>query len=553
MAMVDFNIAQQEEALCSRKDGTPLTNFSFGPIRPLAQPRHPQTLSAVQVTVRHLGGEFSLLVDLRQSNLMEQILQALPTCRLLQPSWRRALDAYLIQACRQAQTTGPVGLYFREHGLCRLSSGQWVFVCGDQVLGLPEGTRCQVSLQAACARLAWDPHLDPVQATQQLYRRLSGADRILLPIWAFTLFSSLRSCVRRLDVTTLPSLAILGGQNLGKTTAAQRYMLLFDDARRPGHFQAQLDARSTAASTIDQVSQYRDQVVLVDDLAKSASSAQQRQRLDLIAEVLRCASNDTEQVRMTPRRKPEKRTCQAALAFTGEFYLDNPSDLTRLFVVELREPLSGGDAYDRTLAATVFRHWMVWLLPRLDEELELLGQSLVPLSSGQHPRLRKNRMVLLWALRTFYAFAQEVGALSDSCIQQAMVRAAQVLDFHLEHQLRRLGRLTSSAPQGNLCWYILQGYSHNTFPIVSRKKLRREEECLVEDGALCIRTQVLLDYLLQSCPSLHLTSKEMNRHLAREMGLDRPTKEARWARKKIHGRRYLALPLALLRHSAKKY
>lgn len=116
-----------------------------------------------------------------------------------------------------------------------------------------------------------------------------------------------------------------------------------------------------------------------------------------------------------------------------------------------------------------------------------------------------------------------------------------------------IGRLTSSAPQGNLCWYILQGYSRNTFPIVSRKKLRREEECLVEDGALCIRTQVLLDYLHQNCPSLHLTSKEMNRHLAREMGLDRPTKEARWACKKIHGRRYLALPLALLRRSAKKY
>ncbi|MEQ2444848.1 hypothetical protein WMO64_15445 [Pseudoflavonifractor sp. CLA-AP-H29] len=110
----------------------------------------------------------------------------------------------------------------------------------------------------------------------------------------------------------------------------------------------------------------------MDDLAKSAASSDMRARLDLIADVLRFASNDTDRVRLSPHRKLEERFCQGGLVFTGEFQLHNPSDVTRLTTVEIRQPMQGGNTGDRILAATAFHYLILWLLPRLDEELESL-------------------------------------------------------------------------------------------------------------------------------------------------------------------------------------
>lgn len=161
-----------------------------------------------------------------------------------------------------------------------------------------------------------------------LCSRLVQNDTIMLPVRGFTILSSLRSCVSQLHLTTFPSLAVVGGQNWGKTTVVQRFGLLYNDSQRPGRYWGQRDAHSTAAATIGAVSQYRDQMVLVDDLAKSAASSEMRARLDLIADVLRFASNDTDRVRLSPHRKLEERFCQGGLVFTGEFQLHNPSDVT---------------------------------------------------------------------------------------------------------------------------------------------------------------------------------------------------------------------------------
>ena len=189
-------------------------------------------------------------------------------------------------------------------------------------------------------------------------------------------------------------------------------MLLYDDKQRPGRCWAQLDAHSTAAATIERVSCFRDQVVLVDDLAKSASAAERRARLELISEVLRFASNDTDRVKMSPQKQPEERFCRAGLAFTGEFHLDNPSDVTRLVVIPLQKPLRNGTEEERTLAATSFRCFIRWLLPRLDRELDVL-QGMLRNTDGQKSiRMATNYALLQWSIQLFYRFAVDAKAVT---------------------------------------------------------------------------------------------------------------------------------------------
>ena len=501
--------------------------------------------------IYHLGKCSEVFLDLHADGLVGQISCKIPTCRILRPTWCPTIDAYIIalgEKCPDA--TRP--LYLRWHGLYRLSSGAWIYVAGDEVLGKPDGLGYQISETVSRAHLAWNPTLPLQECVRTFCQRLEQSDHILIPVWAFTIFSSLRSSVHQLNLTTLPTLAILGGQNFGKTTVAQRYMLLYNDSQRPGRCLAQIDAHSTAAATIDQVEQYRDQVVLVDDLAKSVSTAEQRARLELIAEILRFASNDVDRVRMAPCRRAEARFCQAGVAFTGEFRLHNPSDLTRLVIVDIQEQMGGGTPTDRTLAATVFRYLMRWLLPELDREIETLRQALDDAVQEDNIRMRKNRMVLLWALRIFYSFAYCTGAVTSEYANWATLRAGEILDSILVRQARAVERAATPLPVGNLSWYILIGYQKSAFHIVPRKKLQNETDCVVEQDALCVSADTLLAYFRKETPYRELTKTEMNRRLSEEGAIVRG-REERSARKRIRGRRYLEFNFAVLKKAARSY
>lgn len=183
----------------------------------------------LRLQVLHLGCAISVNLDTRVQNLIGQISAQIPTCRILQNAWRAAIEAYILDlAAKQTGADAPPNtLIFRKHGLHWLVGGQWVYVCGDMVLGMPQGGICEIAAaDVAQAHLAWDPEMPAVNAAGRLCLRLAQNDSILLPVWGFTILGSLRSCVSQINLTTFPSLDIIGEQNLGKTTVAQRFALL---------------------------------------------------------------------------------------------------------------------------------------------------------------------------------------------------------------------------------------------------------------------------------------------------------------------------------------
>ena len=195
---------------------------------------------------------------------------------------------------------------------------------------------------------------------------------------------------------------------------------------------------------------------------------------------------------------------------------------------------------------------MIWLLPHIDSELQVLSRQLASLTSCDDARLEISKLLLLWSTELFYRFVLETDIISQSYYQSAIRAAEQVFESLLSAQAKKVSRVQNYTPQGNLCWYILQGYHNNEFHVVPRKKLNHDEDCIVEKDALCIRTETLLTYLRGKANFGSLSSKEMTKMLCQE-GVLKKHSEMRLATKRIQGRRYLELPFAALRNGAKHY
>lgn len=74
------------------------------------------------------------------------------------------MEAYILALPENTSHQDHPPLYFRQHGFCKLSDGRYVFVCGDEVLGLPPEQMFAIAPQVARAHLAYDKNLPLDQA-----------------------------------------------------------------------------------------------------------------------------------------------------------------------------------------------------------------------------------------------------------------------------------------------------------------------------------------------------------------------------------------------------
>lgn len=537
------------------EDDKPLTNFAIRNPKMFYEAENEYSPGILRLSVVHRNETYQIDVDVQKSQLRQQIQQKIPTCKVLNSRYRNAIEAYILELPEAAGRPESPPLCFRQNGFHKLTDGSYVFVAGDEVLGLPQHRERTIAADVARAHLAWDPSLTSSQAVRDLLVVLGRNMEQLIPLWGFTLMSSMRSLLNSLNVTTFPSFAAIGAQGFGKTTMCQRFSLLYDDMQHPGRRWAEVDARSTVASTVDLVCRYRDQVLLVDDLAKSVSANQTRQREDLLADVLRFASNETCRSKMNPAKQTQERYCTAGLAFTGEFPLDNPSDITRTIAVQVDQQMQGGKQQDRVLAATAFRWFILWMLPQIDKTMEYMATALDNIS-GSNPRLEKNRVMLLWVLMKFLSFAQTTGAATEQEIDHFLPRVISVCDAILDHQIEQIAQLKTA---GSLSWYILDGFQRGIIQRVTLTALKelKKKECLPEyyyvhlkkDDTFYATTKILYRYLTEQTPVHPASLKAMNKQLIAE-GVIHPRKEGRSTTKKIHDRRYLELRRAELMSAA---
>lgn len=531
-----------------RSGGLPIANFDITHAKALHDVCTCTRLEAIELHIEAPDHDHKLIVDPRQS-ISTQILSAIPTCRVLSTSNCNLIDTHIIH---MATTSKDCGFFCRSFGLNRLYNGTWIFVAGDEILGNCGEHVIEVHPAISTIHLACDGDESEKSAITRLIREIERNPFTIWPTFSYTLLCSMRSQITPLGLTTFPALYVVGQQGYGKTLLVSRYCLLYDTAYIPSKLNGKLDANSTAKGVIKEISEYRNQVILVDDLAKGSTPSVRRERQRLMAEVLRFATNGSTRRTATTLLEGGVYDCQSGVAFTGEIPLTAASDLTRIIEVQLTKPMCGGLATDRTAAAKAFRAWMIWLLPHIDTELLTLSRQLASITGNNEARLETSKILLLWSTELFYRYALETGIIDQSYYQSAIHEAAQIFEKLLSAQLKKVSCIQNSAPQGNLSWYILQGYRNGAFHIVSRKKLNNNEDCVVEKDALCIRTETLLSYLRRKASLGSLSSKEMTKELCTE-GVLESRSEMRNAAKSIHGKRYLELPFAALQNGAKHY
>ena len=177
--------------------GQPAANFAPSAAALFWTPGETASPGGLRLTFRHLGRVHTVDLDIQSGSLLQQLCRAVPTCRILLPARREAVENYLLELA--AAHPGPPGLYFPRTGLYRLpESGTWVYACGSEVLGLPQGTDFLCAPEIAHLRLAADPALSSGTAARELLRVLEQDPAIYFPLWSFTLLGMLHSALSRL-------------------------------------------------------------------------------------------------------------------------------------------------------------------------------------------------------------------------------------------------------------------------------------------------------------------------------------------------------------------
>ena len=364
-------------------------NFAIEDPRALYSPSDFKRLEAIQVRVIPPISEPSTVVlDIRQGSLANQILQQLPECRIMEKNAINRIDSYLLDGTKSSPPADRQALYFREQGLHHLSDGNWVSVCGDRLVGKCCGFGAALHPSLKALHLAINENLSAKDAVVQQVQNMARHQTNVLIAHGFTLLSALRSeIMRRGVVSTFPLLSVVGPQNYGKTELAIRQCLLYDH-QTSKKAAAKLNIISSEKGLVASTSGFRDQVVLIDDLGIGSHTCVEKKGLQVMSMILRYGANDSERHTATSSHTACSQTCQVGIAFTGELPFTSASDCRRIIQIRLTEPLRDGSPYDRTIAATAFYHWLEWFLGHATEQFNLLDQNLAEAGQVKQARLQ---------------------------------------------------------------------------------------------------------------------------------------------------------------------
>lgn len=541
-----YQITERQGILFLRD--VPITNFTVRKTVALFSCVHPERIIAIELEVApRLASPQRVILECC-APLCAQIERQVPTCKVLRQSARSVLDAFFLEG---GNTSPARQYYIQAPGLYQMSDGHWIYACGDEVLGATADEVFHFAPDVAETRLVWDPDLNLRLALAQVFDAIQRHPELLFPLYGYTLICSLRSqMIHRLS--TFPTVFLDGTQGFGKTVLAQRYTQLFAPATQPHDCSSVVDGSSTSASIRELLIRSRDRVVLVDDLAKGSDPSVQRERTRLMAEILRSSANNSPRTKMPLDHRAVSQTSQAGLVFTGEVSLNAASDITRLIHIQIKTRLRDGSPADRTCAATVFRGWLIWLLPQLDHQFELLDRMLALPSETQEARLDESMRLLFWGISLLLEFALDQGVISQEYAVSAQQYAKKILQEILSLQEEAVEQIQSPPPQGNISWYILDAYRNNRFHVVDKHHAEPGAECIFDKGALYIRPRYLAGYLNTNTPYRAITEKGIGKHLRSE-GAFPFAAEKRSADKRIYGHRYLKLPLDSLRECSRPY
>lgn len=237
--------------------------------------------------------------------------------------------------------------------------------------------------------------------------------------------------------------------------------------------------------------------------------------MNLIGGILHYAANDKIRATASNNSHRQSQQCVAGVAITGQTPLVAAADITRLILVRLEKPMTGGQPSDRIAAAAAFRAWMLWLLPQLDERPAQLKAALETLPGSHTARLDTTEVLMNWISTQFLEFAVSQKYLSISAMKSFAANASKTFRIIKEHQADIARQLNTPAPEGNLAWYVLRCYQENLINLKKEKQAKANGgNWLDGHGILHVTPKSLVSGIKTLNPLVDVSERSVDKKLA---------------------------------------
>ena len=454
--------------------------------------------------------KYNELLWLEQDSF-SKMLKKHPDLSLLRRSDRKVLEIRLFQQISRMLSTGRVGVAFRVTGLHTVN-GQTVFVAGDRLLGyLDVPFILAPSITLYHLR---ETEFSSQQVAEELLQRLQNNNpSVCIPVFAFTLLTSLQSLVLSCGIPLTSVLYLAGPSGFGKTETAKKFFALYDirGTEQPALI---TEAGSTLTGLRNNLLSARDLPVTLDDLCISSGKISQQKRVDLASQILHEATNKGA-IRVRMGGSAQCLSTQAGLTITAEFPLSTISDVTRCLIVHFRHPMKGGRPDDRMVTAGALEHFLTWFLSHYEEErLQLKNLYSELLRSSEHlDRLQTGLFCLRWAFDAFLRFALSVGAISPQVYSHMLVFLEQTLTAMDGQQRNIIASIQRTIPKATIPALLIAGLKSGDIPVTKKKKHWHTALGLIQKNNLLIAPHVLLNYLTRQDGYQGLTAHKLGREL----------------------------------------
>lgn len=475
-------------------DGSPICNFDLAVTQTYLWADGPLAGELACVIVR-LTSDFACYHEQVPACELDRLsfLKKHPDLSLYHRKFQPVLLQHLSRLLSSALAKGPSGLVFCQTGLHHLDSAQTVFVAGDRLIG---GNEIDAIFTPEIAQFHLPPSpFPPKEAARLLLTRLCRTQNSAsVPIFAFGLLTAVQSLILSCGIPLTSVLYVSGGSGLGKTESVKRFFALYDFAAT-GQPALITEAGSTMAGFRKHLRIARDLPVVLDDLCLSTGQSFQRRRVDLGAQVVREAANKSS-VRVSANTSAQEACTAAGVALTAEFTLSTISDLTRCIIIPLTQPVTGGQADDRSIAAGALDSFLNWFVSRSSQEAQTLRRLYdASLEQRRMDRLDIGLFCMRWVFQRFLTFSLDVGALTQEEHHEFQLYFQNMLDYIESQQRALIHALDTKIPKLSIPELLLEGLKHGYLHVTSKRKKWDESAAFRKGNDLLIPPTLLLAFV----------------------------------------------------------
>ena len=462
--------------------------------------------------------------------------------------------AFLQNAVSERLRTGQVGVAFSRHGWEVLPSGAHVYVAGDRILGEIGDADYHISPAVSQVTLPDLPDESDRFIVSKHLKKMAKDPHVLILISAHLFRSLLQTPFEEVGYPLHHVLYVDGVYGSGKTTASTNFCMVFSssESAEPTNITRVMTSH---AAVREFLSDKRDVAVLADDVCTSSDPETQRKCKGIAAYVVRFSADRVPE-RIKVNGALHEFRCRAGVIITGEFPLEQASDLSRCAAVWVDHQMRGGELDDRLVAAAAASRFLEYFArnyDRLCAEIQTALRALDPSTcTNCSPRQQAILLELSCAFQLYLDFALEIGVLNPTEREQWQC----ALDRALSASLSRSNQLIEQFKRRNvtnLAETLLIAIAGESLRIAKNQaKFESSPESYAgfrRDNTIFVPLDALAD-LLTSTTGRVWTKNQVGQRL-RACGLIEVGKENRSAKHKLPGLgRFVAIDIRTLKKQA---